>query len=94
MGGGGGVRLKAYSVTGVRKFRVVKSDSAPPLCNLCLGGPIDLKLGMWIALGKVYRNCQKMGKTLKELAKHAKHAEHPQSISTCPMKMDPSKEMP
>ena len=36
----------------------------PPLCNFCLNGSVDLKFGMQIVLGKIYRciykNCQEV----------------------------------
>ena len=35
-----------------------------PLCNSCLNGPIDLKFGMYIVLGKISRYREKIPKKL------------------------------
>ena len=36
----------------------------PSLCNFCLDGPIDLKLGVYIVFGKISRYLEKNWKKL------------------------------
>ena len=43
----------------------------PPPRNFCLNGPIDLKFGMWIVLGRISRYREKIRKNCQEAAQNA-----------------------
>ena len=42
-----------------------------PFCNFCLGGPIDLKLGMLMVFGEILYTEKKLEKFCKEVAQNA-----------------------
>ena len=62
-----------------------------PLCNFCLNGPIDMKFGMQIVLGKISRYGEQNSKKIaRKLLKTLISA----FLSTCSIETGPSQEMP
>ena len=62
-----------------------------PLCNFCLDGSIDLKLGMWIVLGEISRYGEKV---LKKVARQLLKMPISAFLSTRFIETGPSQEMP